>query len=220
MAGPGSLKEQIYQQILQKIINNEFPLDEFLVEGRLAEMFGVSRAPVREALVELCSERILRNIPRAGYQIVQLSQKELRDALQLRLILETEAMKLACDRMNDQSVARLEVLKKELRELEHADVISLEDWMSSGSHMHLTVAELSGNQLLHQMVRETHDIIRRATVQIYLNQEYPRKQQPLLHEQIVDAMIGGEKERAIELLRRDINTLRELLQESYRAERG
>ena len=111
MAGDGSLKQKIYRQIFEKIINNEFPLDEFLVEGRLAEMFGVSRAPVREALVELCNEKVLRNIPRAGYQIVQLSQKELRDALQLRLILETEALKLACDRLNADSVARLEALK-------------------------------------------------------------------------------------------------------------
>ncbi len=214
MANAGSLKKKIYQQIFQKIINNEFPLDEFLVEGKLAEMFGVSRAPVREALVELCNEKILRNIPRAGYQIVQLSQKELRDALQLRLILETEGMKMACGRLNDGSVARLKALKKELRELENGEVISLESWMTSGSHLHLTIAELSGNQLLYEKIRETHDIIRRATVQIYLNQDYPRREQPLLHERIVNAMIRGDKEKAVELLRKDINTLREILQEA------
>lgn len=214
MANAGSLKKKIYQQIFQKIINNEFPLDEFLVEGKLAEMFGVSRAPVREALVELCNEKILRNIPRAGYQIVQLSQKELRDALQLRLILETEGMKMACGRLNDGSVARLKALKKELRELENGEVISLEDWMTSGSHLHLTIAELSGNQLLYEKIRETHDIIRRATVQIYLNQDYPRREQPLLHERIVNAMIRGDKGKAVELLRKDINTLREILQEA------
>lgn len=214
MANAGSLKKKIYQQIFQKIINNEFPLDEFLVEGKLAEMFGVSRAPVREALVELCNEKILRNIPRAGYQIVQLSQKELRDALQLRLILETEGMKMACGRLNDGSVARLKALKKELRELENGEVISLENWMTSGSHLHLTIAELSGNQLLYEKIRETHNIIRRATVQIYLNQDYPRREQPLLHEQIVNAMIRGDKGKAVELLRKDINTLREILQEA------
>ena len=214
MANAGSLKKKIYQQIFQKIINNEFPLDEFLVEGKLAEMFGVSRAPVREALVELCNEKILRNIPRAGYQIVQLSQKELRDALQLRLILETEGMKMACGRLNDGSVARLKALKKELRELENGEVISLESWMTSGSHLHLTIAELSGNQLLYEKIRETHNIIRRATVQIYLNQDYPRREQPLLHERIVNAMIRGDKGKAVELLRKDINTLREILQEA------
>ena len=214
MANDGSLKKKIYQQIFQKIINNEFPLDEFLVEGKLAEMFGVSRAPVREALVELCNEKILRNIPRAGYQIVQLSQKELRDALQLRLILETEGMKMACDRLSDGSVARLKALKKELQELEKGEVISLGDWITSGSRFHLTIAELSGNQLLYEKIRETHDIIWRATVQIYLNQDYPRREQPLLHEQIVNAMIRGDKGKAVELLRKDINTLREILQEA------
>jgi DNA-binding GntR family transcriptional regulator len=214
MAGTGSLKQKIYQQIFQKIINNEFPMDEFLVEGKLAEMFGVSRAPVREALVELCNEKILRNIPRAGYQIVQLSQKELRDAFQLRLILETEAVKLACDRLGPEAVARLRELKEELREIEDGEVVSLEDWMSSGSHLHLTIAELSGNQLLCEKIRETHDLIRRATVQIYLNQAYPRRQQPLLHEKIVDAMIRGDKDRAVELMRNDINTLRTILQEA------
>jgi DNA-binding GntR family transcriptional regulator len=214
MAGNGSLKQKIYRQIFQKIIHNEFPLDEFLVEGKLAEMFGVSRAPVREALVELCNEKILRNIPRAGYQIVQLSQKELRDALQLRLILETEAMKLALERMNDESIARLKTLKKELKEIKNGEIVSLEDWMSSGSHLHLTIAELSGNQLLCEKIRETHDLIRRATVQIYLNQGYPRRQQPLLHERIVNAMIRGDQEAAVELLRRDINTLRRILQET------
>ena len=214
MANDGSLKKKIYQQIYQKIINNEFPMDEFLVEGKLAEMFGVSRAPVREALVELCNEKILRNIPRAGYQIVQLSQKELRDALQLRLILETEGMKMACDRLSDGSVARLKALKKELQELEKGEVISLGDWITSGSRLHLTIAELSGNQLLYEKIRETHDIIWRATVQIYLNQDYPRREQPLLHEQIVDAMIRGDKEKAVDLLRKDINTLREILQEA------
>lgn len=214
MAGDGSLKQKIYRQIFQKIINNEFPLDEFLVEGRLAEMFGVSRAPVREALVELCTEKILRNIPRAGYQIVQLSQRELRDALQLRLILETEAMKLACGRLNDESVAGLKELKKELREIENSDVVSLEEWMSSGSRLHLAIGELSGNHLLYEKIRETHDLIRRATVQIFLDQDYPRREQPLLHERIVNAMIRGDKEAAVELLRRDINTLREILQET------
>ncbi|MBN1687028.1 MAG: GntR family transcriptional regulator [Spirochaetales bacterium] len=214
MAGNGSLKQKVYRQVFEKIIENKFPLDEFLSEGKLAKMFGVSRAPVREALVELCNEKILRNIPRAGYQIVQLSRKELRDALQLRLILETEAMKLACDRLNPESAGRLQAVKEELREIESREDAGLEEWITSGSHLHLTIGELSGNRLLCEKIRETLGLIRRAMVQIYLDQKYPRRQQPLLHEQILDAMIRGDKEEAVNLLRRDINTLWEILQET------
>jgi len=213
MAGNGSLKQKVYRQIFEKIIRNEFPIDEFLVEGRLAEMFGVSRAPVREALVELCNEKILRNIPRAGYQIVQLSQKELRDALQLRLILETGAVKLACGRLNHGSAVKLEAVRKELREIEDDEAVSLEDWMKTGALLHLTIGELSGNQLLSEKIRETLNLIRRGMVQIYLDQEYPKRQQPLLHEKILDAVIRGNKKLAVKLLRKDINTLKATLQE-------
>lgn len=208
------MKQKVYRQIFERIIHNEFPLDEFLVEGKLAEMFGVSRAPVREALVELCNEKILRNIPRAGYQIVQLSQKLLRDAIQLRLLLETEAVKLACSRLNAERRARLERVKQELHKLEGSRSISLEEWIHTGSHLHLTIGELSGNQLLCEKIKETHDLIRRAMVQIYLDQEYPRRQQPLLHGRIIDAMIEGDTATAVDLLQKDISTLRDILREA------
>lgn len=215
MVKDGSLKKKIYEQILQKIIKNEFPIDQFLVEGKLAEMFGVSRAPVREALVELCNENILRNIPRAGYQIVQISRRDIRDALQIRMILEIEGARIACRRLTDEDIKVLKALRKELEKAKDQDSINLEDWMKTGSHLHLTLAELSGNGLLYKMVKETHDILRRATVQIFLDTEFPSLEQPSYHLEIVKAMIRRDKEEVAELLYKDINTLREFLQEVY-----
>ncbi len=213
MAKDGSLKRRIYGEILEKIIRNDFPRDEFLVEGKLAEMFGVSRAPVREALLELCAENILRNIPRTGYQIVQISRKEIRDALELRVMLEVEGARMACERLTEEKLARLAALEVELERAAGGEITYLEDWVKSGSDLHLTIAELSGNGLLYRMVRETHDILRRATVQIYLDSDYPSLRQPSLHLEIVRALMRRDQQRAAELLRRDINTLREFLQE-------
>lgn len=213
MAKDGSLKKKIYEQILQKIIKNEFPIDQFLVESKLAEMFGVSRAPVREALVELCNENILRNIPRAGYQIVQISRRDIRDALQIRMILEIEGAKMACERLTDENIETLKALKQELEQAQDQNSINLEDWVKTGSHLHLTLAELSGNALLYKMVKETHDILRRATVQIFPDTEFPSLEQPSYHLEIVKAMIRRDKEKVAELLYKDINTLREFLQE-------
>ena len=69
--------------------------EEFLTEARLAEQFQASRAPVREALVALCNKGILQNIPRVGYRLVTIGLKEVRDALAVRLLLESEAARLA-----------------------------------------------------------------------------------------------------------------------------
>ncbi|MCK5673153.1 MAG: GntR family transcriptional regulator, partial [Spirochaetales bacterium] len=87
-----SLKAVIYDKILNRIVSNEFATDDLLVESQLVKMFDVSRAPVREALIELCSANIIRNIPRAGYQIIRISEKDLRDGLQFRLMLEIEGL--------------------------------------------------------------------------------------------------------------------------------
>ncbi len=211
MAGDGSLKREVYKKIFQKIINNEFPIDQFLVEGKLADLFGVSRAPVREALVELCHENILKNIPRAGYQIVQISRRDIRDALQIRMILEIDGTRMACDRLTEENIEVLKRLQKELEQ--DQEPLALERWMKNGTHLHLTLAELSGNGLLYKMVKETHDILRRATVQIFLDGEHPGHPKPSFHLEIVKAMIRRDTEEVIGLLRRDINTLREFLQE-------
>ena len=70
-----TLADQIYSAILDKIMRNEFPMDQFLTEAYLAEHFEASRAPVREALVKLCNENILRSIPRTGYQIHNIERR-------------------------------------------------------------------------------------------------------------------------------------------------
>lgn len=64
-------------------------------EGSLVEKFGVSKAPVREALVKLCSEGVLKSVPRYGYIIVRLNERDARDIAQFRLILELSALKEA-----------------------------------------------------------------------------------------------------------------------------
>ena len=83
-----SIKSQVYDAILNDIINNEFPLDKYLTEKALMEKYQVSRSPVREALVQLQSERLIASTPRHGYLICRPDWKELRDIAAFRAMLE------------------------------------------------------------------------------------------------------------------------------------
>ena len=76
-----SIKDQIYNKIFAGIMNNEFSFDEFLTEKSLMEKYQVSRAPVREALMQLRSDRIIASTPRHGYRIRKPAQEELRDII-------------------------------------------------------------------------------------------------------------------------------------------
>ena len=88
MAKENSLKSQIYTAVFQSIISGEIPTDSIISEKSLVERYHVSKSPVREALVELCSEGVLRSIPRYGYAVVRLGPRDVRDILAFRAVLE------------------------------------------------------------------------------------------------------------------------------------
>lgn len=83
-----SIKNQVYNAIFRDILNCEFPPDEYLTEKALMERYNVSRAPVREALMQLRSDGLISSTPRHGYLIRKPSQQELCDIVNFRSILE------------------------------------------------------------------------------------------------------------------------------------
>ena len=88
-----SIKELVYEGILNDIILGVYPANSILNERTLVEKYGGSKTSVREALVQLCSEGILKNIPRFGYQLPVITPSELSAIIEYRIILETGALK-------------------------------------------------------------------------------------------------------------------------------
>ena len=191
-----TLKSQIYEKILTMIINNEFPMDSLLVESQFTKMFGVSRAPVREALIELCREDILRNIPRAGYQIVRISEKQMRDAFQLRLILELEGCRLAFERMTDENVKELTEIAADSDRIraEGTSSDSLDMKMQLNDQFHLRLNEMSGNLLMHKTLTEIFNLIRRGLAQVMIR-EYGMPSPDITYH---TGLVQGLKERNLE----------------------
>lgn len=74
------LSEKIHDEILEMIIKNATDEDMVLNEGRLMEVFQVSKAPVREALIKLCAEGVLQSVPRYGYLVIRQQEKDKREA--------------------------------------------------------------------------------------------------------------------------------------------
>lgn len=152
-------------------MRNTFPMDRFLTEAYLAEYFKVSRAPVREALVKLCNENILRSIPRTGYQIIQLSMKDINDALKTRVILETGGVPDVLQNITPEVIQQLEDSIALADQARLRQTGSLEDWWKSNTDFHIKIVTCAGNALLTEMVQKTIAILWRATAQFFWNQE-------------------------------------------------
>ena len=77
------------------------------MEIHLANKLGVSRTPIREAIRKLELEGLVTMIPRRGAEVAQITEKSLRDVLEVRRALDALSVELACDRINDEELAAL-----------------------------------------------------------------------------------------------------------------
>jgi len=224
-----SLKEKIHDELLERIIKNQYAMNEFLKEGSIAKEFGVSKAPVREALIQLCNENIIRNIPRSGYQIVQLTERDIREATQFRIILEVEGLKLAARNIKEQHIKELREMTEYTEYIKHGTVIGLEEWWNNNVKFHIrlnsfsTVIGLeewwnnnvkfhirlnsfSNNSLLTDSLIRTVHLLWRAVTQLFWNAD-PHSYlsyNPSSHVPIYEAIKDGDLSRAEEYLRADI----------------
>lgn len=200
------MKSQIYDKILKMILHNELPMDELLVETRLMEMFHVSRAPIREALIELCNDNILKNIPRAGYQILRISEKEMRDAFQLRQILELEGLRMGWKRIGPKELAELEALARESdrARLDGIRSDTLAPKMKLNTQFHLRINRLSGNDLMTKALQDTINLLMRGLAQIMSRENEMPLPERTHHMAIVEAIRSGNLEEAVGELRSDI----------------
>lgn len=209
-----TLTEQIYNSILDNIVRNEFPMDRFLTEAYLVDYFEASRAPVREALVKLCNEHILRSIPRTGYQIIQLNMKDISDAIKTRVILETGGVKEILNNITPSVITQLEKSISEAEQARLNNKNSLEEWWRINTDFHIRMSSCAGNALLTEMLRKTTTILWRATAQFFWNQEptsywtYHRGG----HEAILHAIKEGDEKKLVQNITEDVVSLKNLFE--------
>lgn len=107
------LRDVVFYTLRQAILKGELEPGERLMEMQLAEQLGVSRTPIREAIRKLELEGLVLMIPRRGAIVAKITEKDLKDVLEVRASLERLSTKLACERMEEETI-------EELREAQEA----------------------------------------------------------------------------------------------------
>lgn len=157
-----SLSDRVHDQILELIIKNASEEEMVLTEKKLMELLGVSKAPVREALIKLCSEDVLINIPRFGYRVVRMTEKDARDAKQMRKLLELEALRISFPKIGD---AELKQLKEQVQKAAAKQNVDVWEVWEDNQEFHQLLASFSGNKVLMKLLRDCMDILKRTYAQ-------------------------------------------------------
>ena len=157
-----SLSDRVHDQILELIIKNASEEEMVLTEKKLMELLGVSKAPVREALIKLCSEDVLINIPRFGYRVVRMTEKDARDAKQMRKLLELEALRISFPNLGAAELKQLKEQVEKAAAKQNTDVWKV--W-EDNEEFHLLLASFSGNKVLMKLLRDCMGILKRTYAQ-------------------------------------------------------
>ncbi len=99
-----TLREKILETIREAIISGALKPGEKVAEPELAERFGISRTPIREAFRQLESEGYLTVSPRKGAVVVSFSQKDVEEFYAIKSILEGYAARRACENLSDKEI--------------------------------------------------------------------------------------------------------------------
>jgi DNA-binding GntR family transcriptional regulator len=105
---PPSIREKVYNLIMELILAGKLISGERIVENGLAEQLGVSRTPVREALHALEREGFLESLPRIGYQVREIRREDLAELCEIRKVNESLAARLALERITPAELEALE----------------------------------------------------------------------------------------------------------------
>jgi DNA-binding GntR family transcriptional regulator len=186
-----ALREQVLAELRRRIVDGDYAQGERLTETRLADDFGVSRNPVREALRVVEAEGFVHILPRRGAVVATLDETAVRDLFAVRGQLETLAAGLAAERATPADVARLRRLLDEARVATEAK--DFDRVAELNSALHRSVIAMSGNRWLlsmsSAMYHHVHWVFRVGAAQ-----RAPHSWEE--HIRLVDAIAAGDREAA------------------------
>ena len=196
-----SLSDQVYYYIKRMILSGEIRGGERIPEEKVAQQFGVSRTPIREALSRLEEYGLIQIKPRSYAEVVALSPQEAGQLAIIRSQLETLAVGLLTDCGADEDFRDLDLLVRECNALiAEGDIATA---FEKDSLLHLEIARRTGNRHLYEICEKLD-----AKVQLLrLVLRIPLKKLKLYikhHGAIIDAMKRRDKESAVSLMRHHI----------------
>ncbi len=187
------LRDVVFITLRQAILTGDLKPGERLMEIHLANRLGVSRTPIREAIRKLELEGLVTMIPRRGAEVAQITEKSLKDVLEVRRSLDALSVELACDRINEEELKALDeactafeeaTITRDPKKIAKADVA-----------LHDIIVRATENNRLIQLVNNLAEQMYRYRFE-YIKDENCHKQLIEEHRIIFNSIRNKDKETA------------------------
>ena len=187
------LREVVFLRLRSAILHGELVPGERLMEVKLSQQLGVSRTPVRDAIQRLVEEGLVDLVPRCGAIVAGITDKDMRDVLEVRITLEELAVSLCIERITDEDMEKLresnEMFKTAVTE---GDPLKIAEFDVA---FHDIIYSITCNRRLLQIINELREQIYRYRLE-YIKNDKARTDLVKEHERIIRYISMGDTEKA------------------------
>lgn len=204
--GSKSLTSMIFEKIREDILVGEYISGEKIVEAKLAEEFGVSRTPVREALKQLELDGLVDNIPNRGVIVKGISKQDIDDIFAIRIAIEGIAAKWAIERMEESDLEKM----KEIFELMEFYTFKkdVDKIAELNTKFHEIIYNATKSRYLEHVLTDFQFFMKTTR---YKSLSSPGRMESTLeeHREVLDAFMHKDIDRAVKAILEHISNSRE-----------
>ena len=188
---PRALYEEVAELLRQRIFRRELEPGSWIDETRLAEEYGISRTPLREALKVLATEGLVTMKMRRGAYVTEVSEQDMTEVYHLLALLESDAVGVVAQSASEAQLRELQALHQELA----GAVADRDRFFAVNERFHTRVLEIAGNKWRNQMVADLRKVMKLKRQQSLLKSG--RIEESLQeHAQVLDALLARDASAA------------------------
>ena len=203
-----TISEKVYGAIRNAIVSRELHPGERLTESGLATRLGVSKTPVREALLQLTYVGLIEADGARGGRVTTPSEEKIEQAYETRAGLEAQVAYVVTGRIQSSELAKIRAIANECTKAARSR--DLEGFRAGDRAFHLALAQASGNGYLNRLVHDVYDLVsalrRRDVPDVGDSQKCARQ-----HLGVLAAIGQGSADVAAERMRQHINDVRDMV---------
>lgn len=198
---PIALYQEVAERLRQRIFSHELPPGTWVDEQALAEHYGISRTPLREALKVLASEGLVTLKPRRGCYVTEISERDLDEVFAVMSMLEGECARSSATKASAADLERLRAIHTDLENAAAAG--DIDGFFEANQAFHLALQEIADNRWLLQVIEDLRKVIKLSRHHSLFSDG--RLAQSLAeHRDILQALLARDGSRAEELMRTHI----------------
>ncbi|MFJ4755639.1 GntR family transcriptional regulator [Streptomyces sp. NPDC088763] len=194
--------DRVYGHVKQGVLERRYEGGTLLTEGELADAVGVSRTPVREALLRLEAEGLLRLYPKKGALVLPVSAQEIKDVVETRMLVEEHAARKAVPAPPGLLERLEELLDRQKAQAAAGDFAAA---AVTDRCFHAEIVRSGGNEILSRLYDQLRD--RQLRMGAAVMHSHPDRIAKTLseHEEILTALRSGDPQAAVALVHRHID---------------